>query len=273
MINQTAVGVGPSSATDQHRQREEPLRGLNDQLFEHLGPLPEDALLLNLASGAGNPALAAAFRYPDAQILGVDEDGTAVEVASGRAREAGLDNATFAEMSVEHLELKPASVDAAISRMGLLLLGYHTVLSATELARVLKPGSRFSVALWSDVDDNPYLRIGLRVLRRVMPPERVPNLAGRMGASGSADVVEGWLIAAGIRHVETAMIKWEARFQDASAWWDYLATAGPFTPIFAELSDDERETARELAISLVDATRPKGEVVLQSRCRLIWGSR
>jgi enediyne biosynthesis protein CalE5 len=273
MTNQTSVGVSLSSATDQHRQREEPLRGINDQLFEHLGPLAEDALLLDLASGGGNPALAAAFRYPDAQILGVDADGTAVEMASDRAREAGLDNVTFAEMSVEHLELKPASVDAAISRLGLLLLGYHPILCATELARVLKPGSHFSVALWSDVDGNPYLRIGLQVLKQVMPPERVPTLAAHVAASGSSEVVEGWLISAGIRHVESAIIKWEARFQDAFAWWDYLATSGPFTPIFAELSDDERATARDLAISYVDGTRTNGEVVLQSRCRLIWGSR
>ncbi len=55
---------------------------------------------------------------------------------------------------MEKLDVPDAGNDAAVSRMGALLVG-DPVATAHEMARVLKPGGRFSVAAWTEAEVNP----------------------------------------------------------------------------------------------------------------------
>ena len=263
---------GTASSAAEHALRMSFLGPVTPPLLTRLGEISDGSLILDLACGIGEPTLAVARLHPGARVLGIDADGAALETARGRADDEGLGNAEFQAMSFEDLDLPAASADAAVSRMGVLLTG-NPAAAARELARVLRPGAPVSLALWSDMDDNPYMRLGLPTLADVLPGEQVPDLRQRSEVLRSEATVTGWLTQAGIGTVHSEMLGWTVQVPDFDAWWSYNTSAGPLNPLFAGLDDDGRRAARARMTQLMDDERtPSGGYELHSRCRLVWGT-
>jgi SAM-dependent methyltransferase len=262
-----------ASSAAEHALRMSALDPVNQPLLTHLGEIPDDCLMLDIACGIGEPTLAVARRHPGARVLGIDLDGAAIEVARGRALDEGLSNLEFRTMSFEDLDLPTASVGAALSRLGILLFG-DPLGAARELARVLAPGAPFSLALWSAPDDNPYMRLGLQALAHVIPRDQLPGIPPRFAPLGSSTTVEGWLTQAGMSTVHSELLHWQVPFPDFDAWWHYNTSAGPLNSLFAGLAaDDRRATQAHMTRLIADSRTPSGGYEVESRCRLLWGTR
>lgn len=262
-----------ASSAAEHARRISPLEPINLPLLDRLGEIADDCLVLDMACGIGEPTLAVARRHPGVRVLGIDMDEAALEVARSRAVEQGSGNVEFRAMSFEDLDLPAASAGAALSRLGVLLFG-DPAAAARELARVLAPGAPFSLGLWSAPDDNPYMRLGLKALAHVIPRDRLPGIPPRFAPLGSSKTVEGWLTEAGMSTVHSELFQWHVQFPDFDAWWDYNTSAGPLNGLFAGLDTDARRTAQtQMAQLISDSQTPSGGYEIESRCRLVWGTR
>ena len=262
-----------ASSAGEHALRMSFLEPINPPLLAHLGEIADGSLVLDAACGIGEPTLALARQHPGAHVLGIDADEAALETARSRARDQGLGNAEFQAMHFEDLELPDASAHAAISRLGVLLFG-DPAGAARELARVLTPGAPFSLALWSQADDNPYMRLGIETLAHVLPPRQTADLRLRFDLTRAPATVTGWLTAAGLSTVRSELVRWDTRVSDFDAWWNYNTSAGPFNSLFGGLDDDGRQAARARMTQLMDDSRtPSGGYEIGSRCLLVWGSR
>lgn len=147
-------------------------------------------------------------------------------------------------MTMDKLVLDDDAADAVVSRLGALLFG-DSVSTAHELARVLKRDAPFSLALWSDVDANPYMRLGLGALGDVLPADELPNLNARFEPLSQSVVVEGWLREADLRAVNSELFMWEVTVANFESWWLYNTQAGPLSPLFGGLDDEQRERVQE----------------------------
>jgi arsenite methyltransferase len=111
-----------------------------------LGPLPLDATVLDVGSGAGFDAQLAAHQVgADGRVIGVDMTPAMLAVARHAAAEAGLSNLEFREGRAEQLPLPAASVDVVISN-GVINLCPDKAAVYRELYRVLKPGGLVQLA-------------------------------------------------------------------------------------------------------------------------------
>lgn len=150
-------------------------------------------MVIGLACGIGDPTLQVATDFATAgRVLGIDTDDAALTVARRRARAVGLTNVELQTMTMNKLVLDDDAADAVVSRLGALLFG-DSASTAHELARVLKRDAPFSLAVWSDVDANPYMRLGLGALGDVLPADELPNLNARFEPLSQSVVVEGRL--------------------------------------------------------------------------------
>jgi len=265
----------PTSSADEHTLRLAKLAAVTPVLLEALGDPSGRAPLLDLGCGVGEPTLTAARQWP--AVVGLDQDGQALETARERARAQGLDNVEFRQGFFEHLGLRDASVAAAVSRFGLLMFGDGET-GARELARVLTPGAPFAIAMWTSADDNPAVRLGIRTLERMQDSlgPAVPDIPAMFRSLASASTITSWLTNAGMHRVETVRFEWGAEFPDIDTACDYvLDSGGPLTGFYKALTDNQLDAVRAVQRELIreHETLTRTAVSLRSSCRIISGAR
>ena len=122
-----------------------------------------DENVLDVAAGNGNATLAAARR--GCKVTSTDYVSTLLERGAERARAEGLD-VTFKVADAEALPFEDASFDAVVSTFG-VMFAPDQARSASEMARVCRPGGRIGLANWT-----PEGFIGqlFKTLGRQLPP-------------------------------------------------------------------------------------------------------
>ena len=112
-------------------------------LFANVAP---GSTVLDLGSGAGFDLIAAAERVgATGQVIGVDMTDEMVASARRNVALAGLTNVEVRKGIIEDLPVESESVDWVISNC-VINLSPEKERVFTEIARVLKPGGRFSIS-------------------------------------------------------------------------------------------------------------------------------
>ena len=159
--------------------------------------------VLDVACGAGSQTLRAARRVgTSGQVLASDIAPTMLEYVRATAADAGLDNVRTAEGAAEELRLSPASFDAAICRLGLMLF----VLPADAVSAVqaaLPPGARFAALVFTTAANNPFMSMPMAIL--LQHSGDAPPAPGTPGlfALGGEGVLDGLLSESGLTDVTT----------------------------------------------------------------------
>jgi SAM-dependent methyltransferase len=115
-----------------------------EDLIAAVGPRP-DARVLDVATGTGHVALAAARRF--CHVTGVDYVPGLLATARRRAAAEGLE-VEFREADAEDLPFPDASFDYVLSSIGVMFTADHQR-AADELVRVCKRGGRIGIASWT----------------------------------------------------------------------------------------------------------------------------
>jgi enediyne biosynthesis protein CalE5 len=112
--------------------------------------------VLDVACGAGYPALAAAARVaPHGRVTATDLSLEMIAAASQRANARGLRNVEFKQMEAERLDYDEASFDAVSNVYG-LMFSPDPVRALREARRVLKPGAQLALVVWDELGKSPF---------------------------------------------------------------------------------------------------------------------
>lgn len=253
-----------------------------DRILVHLEPVTHavlarlpatrrGGLTIDLACGTGEPGLTLARRARDARVLGLDSSAGMIAAARRKSEEEALTNAGFEVGSIERLPLAEGGADAAVSRFGLLMFG-DPAGSAAELARVLRRGASFGIAVWEGVAANTFLDASLEALRLELGPEHVPDFAW-LDALAEPGRRERWLRDAGFATVASEAFTWDYLLPDAAAAWGFMAGRAGFGALVERLSEARRANVRRHLTERLSAyRRPEGYRVPHS-CRIYWGTR
>lgn len=181
--------------------REEQSRRWGAAVSERLLALAELApgqRVLDLATGTGDPALAAAQRVAPGQVVGVDLTTAMVHNARSKVLVQGTANAHFMVMDAEALAFAAGSFDAVLCRYGLMFLPDGAG-ALRQVRRILKPGGRLAACVWGPPERNLFFSLPVAIVNRhvAVPRPEQPNpfslaspekLAGLLRAAGFADV-------------------------------------------------------------------------------------
>jgi len=134
-----------------------PADRLNRPLLDAASVAPGHRVL-DLASGAGEPAISLAERVGTAGFV-VATDLVASMLAGGRrrARARTAIPMAFALADMEDLPFADSSFDRVTCRFGLMFVPDDRK-AVTEAARVLRPGGLAALAVWGSLDDNTLFR-------------------------------------------------------------------------------------------------------------------
>jgi SAM-dependent methyltransferase len=130
--------------------------------------------VLDVATGTGNAALAAARRFAD--VVGIDYVPSLLDRARVRAEADGLD-IDFRVGDAEALEFDDDSFDVVLSACGAMFAPDHKR-TAGELVRVCRPGGRIGMVNWCP---DGYVGALFRTIAKHVPPPPGVEPPGRWG--------------------------------------------------------------------------------------------
>jgi ubiquinone/menaquinone biosynthesis C-methylase UbiE len=159
------------------------------------------ARILDVASGAGYPALAASrLIQPGGTVIACDLSPAMTDLAARAAAARGAYNLEFRTMDAEALALADASVDAVTNAYGLMFCP-DPLRAVQEARRVLVAGGRAAVVTWDEPSKSPFFNVITPLAAPylgIAPPE-----AGAPGPFrlSSPDELSGLLCRAGFADV------------------------------------------------------------------------
>ena len=232
-------------------------------------PPPLGGRILDVATGTGLVAVEAAKRVgPDGTVLATDFLSAWEPYVRKTASEAGVTNITFAAMPAEALDLPDASFDMVYCQFGLMFMP-EPVRALREMRRVLRPGERIGIAVWS-VPEKVGLFLVSRIVAPALPPVEgeVPPSPMSMGAPG---MIEGLIAEAGFLQIATNHVTLFHEIADPETEWtawreDFATTDGGG---LASLQNGEQQRLHDQVIAALEGFRDGGVVRVPSEAIVV----
>ena len=209
-----------------------------------LARVGEGSRVLDVAAGAGGQTLAAARRVgPTGSVLATDISANILEFAAEEAHAAGLANVATRVMDGESLDVEDESIDAVISRVGLIYFPDQQR-ALTEMRRALREGGRVSAIVYSTPERNQFFSIPVSIIRRRAGlPAPAPGLPGPFSL-GQPGVLEAAYEDAGFREAEVRAVDAPVRFSSAAECVRFERESfGALHAMLAGVPEDERQEA------------------------------
>lgn len=205
------------------------------KMIELLQP-PAHAQLLDVCTGTGVVALAAAEKMHDGKVTGVDLSAAMLAQAKNKADARGLNNIEFVHSDLENLEYPAQHFDLVTSSFGLFFMSDMTS-ALQHMLNMLKPGGRIAISSFVDAAFSPVSDIFLQryeAYGREVPPLSWKRLSNEQ-------LLSELFAHVGITEVSYHHLPLGFALKSVDAWWDIVWNAG-FRGLLNQL--DEQEQAR-----------------------------
>jgi ubiquinone/menaquinone biosynthesis C-methylase UbiE len=208
------------------------------RLVEHLALEPHQHLI-DVCTGTGAVALAAAEKLTRGKVTGIDLSSGMLQQAINKAAEKNLDNIEFKQMDLEHLDLDTVNqgeaYDIATSSFGLFFL-QDMIRGLGNIANTVKPGGKVAITSFTGEAFSPMADIFVERYEstgREVPPLSWKRLATR-------ELIEELFKTANITRVSIYHEPLGYRMTSAGMWWDIVWNAG-WRNLLNQMSEEERK--------------------------------
>lgn len=217
--------------------------------------------VLDVAAGAGDQTLDIAARVGTAgRVLALDLSPQLVERIRAHASRAAAANIEARQADAESMDLDAASFDAAVSRLGLMLMP-RPLMALRRIHHGLRPGALACTLVFGRPERNPCLRIVMQTAcRHAGLPPRDPFQPGSLLSLGAPGRLDALFAQAGFRDVATTALDVPFRLPSARDYLAFVRDAGsPVRQILARLPPPAADAAwAEMAEALQPFDTPEG---------------
>lgn len=221
-------------------RRADSLRAATDLMFE-LARLPVGGEVLEVGSGTGEVALIAAAMVGDTGRVDAVDSSPVMAAAAERATEH-LPHVVVTVADAADLPFD-GPFDGAVSRNTLMLVDEPAAM-LRELYRVLRPGARVALTVWSSAGRNPRMRLPLEALEAIGAPPPGPDRSlARVFRAGDPETLAGLLAGAGFTEAQVHRVPADTVYENPETAMAALRANPSVHELFRDLSDADRAGA------------------------------
>jgi len=235
--------------------------------------LREDANVLDIAAGTGEPGLTAATRVPRGRVTVTDLSEHMLAVAAENAARRGLGNVETRICDAGALPFADASIDAVLCRFGFMFFP-DVAAAACEFARVARPGAKICVAVWGEPTDNPWATTIMgTIARHVAMPAPPPDSPGLFRCAPAGYMTKVFA-EAGLRDIAEEQVSGDMVHDSPQGYWEFMTDiAAPVVAGLAKANESTREKIRAEVLDLAHQSVRDGVVQMRSTATVIVGTR
>jgi len=241
-----------------------------------LAGIREGSRVLDIACGAGEPALTVAERVgPKGAVLATDFVEEMVGYARSKAQARALSNIEFRCIDGEVLDVPNGAFDAVTMRWGLMFMPDPVACMHCANA-ALRPGGKAVVSVWTEAANNPFVTVPLGVLKRHMDIPDPPAGAPGIFALANPDRLRAIFTEAGFRDVTIEQVTLPMADFATGAEYDVFIReiAGPVASLFVQLPPDKQAVVKKEISREAEARSSKpGRVYLHGITHVVVGTK
>lgn len=230
-------------------------------------------VILDVASGTGEPALTIATMVTEGKVVATDLAEGMLEVAKENAARRGIKNFEVVVCDVSELPFPDNSFDAVSCRLGFMFFP-DMLLAAKEMVRVLKPGGRIAATVWNEPGKNFWATAVMGAINKKMqlspPPQEAPGLF-RCANSG---LIPDLFLQAGLKNISETEVMGKLNIGNRKVYWNYMTEV--VAPVVAALRNADCELKVDIRSEVFKAIRqkyPEGELAIDSNAFVIYGEK
>ena len=213
--------------------------------------------LLDIATGTGHVAIAAAQELKKGNVTGIDLSEKMLQRAMAKANERHVRNVTFKRCDLEDMGFDEDTFDAASCAFGLFFLP-HMENGLRSISKVLKTGGKFAMTSF---------RPSLMMPLRGMLMERIkgygveePKLSWML--LDSPEKINSLLKGAGYRDIQIISKQMGYYLKDSLEWRDVLWNSG-YRGLVSQLPEGDLQRFMKEHLQEVDGTRNEKGIWLE----------
>lgn len=248
------------------------LKPMGDEIIHLIKPVDND-VVLDVASGTGEPGLTIASMLRGGKVIATDLADGMLEVAHENAIRRGIKNFEIVACDVCELPFPDNSFDAVSCRMGFMFFP-DMLLAAKEMMRVLKPGGRIAATVWDGPERNQWASSIMGIISKNMqvvpPPPEGPGLFRCAKSGFIANLFE----QAGLKNISETEVTGKLNIGNRKVYWNFMTEV--VAPVVAALSNADCEMKVKIRSEVYDSIRQNytnGQPAFDSNAYLIYGEK
>jgi ubiquinone/menaquinone biosynthesis C-methylase UbiE len=248
------------------------LKPMGDEMIHLLRPKGVD-MVLDVASGTGEPGLTIATKLRGGIVVATDLSEGMLKVARENANRRGIKNFEITAADVSELPFPDNSFDSVSCRFGFMFFP-DMLIAASEMVRVLKPGGRLATAVWNVPEKNFWATAILGVINRKMqlmpPPPGAPGLFRCAKSGFMADLFR----QTGLQKISETEVTGKLDIGTTEEYWNFMTeVVAPVVAALSNASDAMKADIRREVFELINNKYPDGEVAIESSALITYGEK
>ena len=248
------------------------MKPIGDEMINLLNPKDAE-IILDIAGGTGEPGLSMAAMLNSGKVIITDLANDMLNIAREKASERAIKNVEFRTCDVSDLPFANNTFDAVSCRMGFMFFP-DMLLAAKEIYRVLKPGGRFTTAVWNVQDKNFWVTVVGGTINKNMQLSPPPPGAPGMFRCAKNGLMVDILSDAGFKNTSEREVIGQLECGTAEGFWTMITEiAAPFESALKKADNAMKEKIKNEVYELVNEKYPGGNIKMDGSSLVIYGEK
>jgi ubiquinone/menaquinone biosynthesis C-methylase UbiE len=248
------------------------LKPMGNEIIKLLN-LKNDAFVLDVAAGTGEPGLTIASHLNDGKVISTDLAEGMLEAAQENAKKRAIKNFETIVCDVSTLPFADNTFDAISCRFGFMFFP-DMLLAIKEMTRVLKPGGKIATAVWNIPEKNFWITAIMGTINKNIEIPPPPPGAPGMFRCAKAGFMSDLFSQAGLINISENEVTGKLNCKTTDVYWDLMNdVAAPVVAALSKADDTLKQKIKEEVYSLVNQKYPDNNVIIDSSALVIYGEK